>query len=320
MNAAVVESFDRPPRYTTFADPVPSENELIVEVTAAALHPVVRALAAGTHYGSTGHLPFVPGVDGVGRLSDGSRVYFGATRPPFGSFAERAITQPSTMLRLPDSIDDATAAAIMNPAMSSWVALTVRAKFVPGESVLILGATGSAGRLAVQIARRLGAARVIAAGRNRDALARAAALGADATIALDQARDALVSDFRKHLAESNVEVMLDFLWGPPAEFLLAAISQKGLAHESHRIRYIQIGNSAGPAISLPAATLRSSGLEILGSGFGSASLPQIMNALGEFLAAASKSPFSISTQIVPLREVESAWTAPDKGARLVFKP
>ncbi len=217
MNAAVVEAFDRPPRYTTFADPVPSENELLVEVTAAALHPIVRALANGTHYGSTGQLNFVPGVDGVGRLPDGSRVYFGRTNDLYGTFAERSITQSWLTLPLPDSLDDVTAAAMMNPGMSSWAALTARAKFVAGESVLILGATGVAGHLAVQIARRLGATRVIAAGRNPEALQQAAALGADATISLEQDPDALVADFRKHLSESKIDVVLDYLWGAPAE-------------------------------------------------------------------------------------------------------
>ena len=203
MNAAVVEAYDRPPRYTTFADPVPSENDLLVEVTAAALHPIVRALAAGTHYGSTGQLNFIPGVDGVGRLPDGSRVYFGRTNDLYGTFAERSVTQSWLTLPLPDSLDDATAAAMMNPGMSSWAALTARAKFAAGESVLILGATGVAGHLAVQIARRLGATRVIAAGRNPEALQQAAALGADATISLEQDPDALVADFRKHLSESK---------------------------------------------------------------------------------------------------------------------
>src|SRR5277367_4611840 len=186
MNAAVVEAFDRPPRYSTFADPVPVENELIVEVTAAALHRIVRALANGSHYSSTGKLPFVPGVDGVGRLPDGSRVYFGRTRDLYGTFAERSVTQSWLTLPLPDSVDDVTAAAMMNPGMSSWAALTARAKFVAGESVLILGATGIAGHLAVQIARRLGATRVIAAGRNTEALREATFLGADATVSLEQ--------------------------------------------------------------------------------------------------------------------------------------
>ena len=165
------------------------------------------------------------------------------------------------------------------PAVPGRAALTARAKFVAGESVLILGATGIAGHLAVQIARRLGAVRVIAAGRNPEALQQAAKLGADATISLEQDPDALIVDFRKHLSESKIDVVLDYLWGAPAESVLAAISQKGLAHESRRIRFVQIGNSAGPKISLAGATLRSSGLELLGSGFGSASLQEIMKAV-----------------------------------------
>ena len=320
MNAAVVEAFDRPPRYTTFADPVPSDNELLIEVTAAALHPIVRALAAGTHYGSTGALNFIAGVDGVGRLPDGTRVFFGRTQDLYGTFAERSITQSWLTLPLPDTLDDVTVAAMMNPGMSSWAALTARAKFAAGESVLILGATGIAGLLAVQIARRLGASHVIAAGRNPEALARAAALGADSTVELAQDREALIADFRKHLSESKIDVVLDYLWGPPAESLLAAISQKGLSHETRRIRYIQIGNSAGPNISLPAATLRSTALELLGSGFGSASFQEIMKAVGQFLAAAAESPFQIRTKVVPLRDIENAWTALNKGTRLVFTP
>lgn len=320
MNAAVVEAYDRPPRYTTFADPVPSEKELVVEVTAAALHRIVRALANGTHYSSTGQLPFVPGVDGVGRLPDGRRVYFGRTNDLYGTFAERSVTQSWLTLPLPDSVDDVTVAAMMNPGMSSWAALTARAKFAAGESVLILGATGVSGHLAVQIARHLGATRVIAAGRNPEALAKAAELGADATISLEQDHDTLVADFRKHLSESKIDVVLDYLWGPPAEALLSAIEPKGPGHTSHRIRYIQIGNSAAPTITLAAATLRSTPMELLGSGFGSASFEEIMKAVGEFLHAATKSKFFIPTKSVLLRDIESAWNVPEKGSRFVFQP
>jgi NADPH:quinone reductase-like Zn-dependent oxidoreductase len=319
MNAAVVEAFDRPPRYISFADPVPAEKELLIEVTAAALHVIVRVLANGTHYGSTGVLPFVPGVDGVGRLPDGSRVYFGVTRPPYGTIAERAVTQSWMTLPLPDELDDVTAAAMMNPGMSSWAALA-RAKFVAGESVLILGATGVAGHLAVQVARRLGAKRVIAAGRNSQALEQAAALGADAIIPFEQEHAALIDAYRKHLSESKIDVILDYLWGAPAESLLASVTQRGLAHESRRIRYVQIGSVAGPTIPLPAATLRSSGLELLGSGFGSASLQEIMKAVGEFIQEAAKSPFQVPTKAVSLRDVETLWNSPDKGVRLVFQP
>src|ERR1700735_4820166 len=106
MNAAVVHAFDAPPRYTSFVDPVPEDNEKLVKVTAAGLHPIVKALANGTHYGSTGVLPFIPGVDGVGRLPDGTRIFFGVARPPFGTFAEKTVTGAATYIPLPDGLSD----------------------------------------------------------------------------------------------------------------------------------------------------------------------------------------------------------------------
>jgi len=320
MNAAVVSAFDRPPRYATFADPIAAEGEKLVTVSAAGLHPIVKALAKGTHYGSSGELPFIAGVDGVGKLEDGTRVYFGIARSPFGTFSERALAASWMCLPLPEAVDDVTAAGIANPAMSSWAALTARAKFVAGESVLILGATGVAGQLAVQVAKRLGARRIIAAGRNPQALEKLKTLGADAVISLDQEEAALVSAFRTEIAEAGVDVVLDYLWGQPAELVLQAISQKGLRKAGARLRFIQIGDSAGKTISLPAATLRSSGLELLGSGFGSASLDQIRQALAEFFQVAAKEPFQFHTKVAPLREVETLWNHAEEGTRLVFQP
>jgi NADPH:quinone reductase-like Zn-dependent oxidoreductase len=320
VNAAVVYTFDAPPRYTAFADPVAGDGEKLVTVSAAGLHPIVKALAKGTHYGSSGELPFVAGVDGVGRLEDGTRVFFGIARSPFGTFSERSLAASWMCLPLPDGIDDVTAAAIANPAMSSWAALTARAKFVAGESVLILGATGVAGQLAIQVARRLGARRVVAAGRNPQSLEKLKALGADAVIPLDQDQGSLVSAFRGELTEAGVDVVLDYLWGQPAERLLEAISQKGLRKASPRVRFIQIGESAGKTISLPAATLRSSGLELLGSGFGSASLDQIRQALIEFFQVAATQPFQFHTRAAPLRDVEALWNEAEEGTRLVLQP
>jgi NADPH:quinone reductase-like Zn-dependent oxidoreductase len=318
MNAAVVESYEKPPRYTTFPDPVPTADEILVNVTAAGLHPIVKSLAKGAHYGSTGQLPLIPGVDGVGRKPDGTRIFFGGSRPPYGTFAERTITKSATCFPIPDALDDATVAAMMNPAMSSWAALQHRAQFGAGESVLILGATGSAGQLAVQIARRFGAKRVVAVGRNPQALEETKSLGADATISLSLDRDALVSALRTELA-NRIDVVLDYVWGPPAEALLAAIVQKGLDHSAGRLRYIQIGNSAGPNISLNAAVLRSSGLELLGSGFGSVSMDKLFASLRAALQEAAKNPFQIKVTAAPLRDIQTLWNSADEG-RLVFQP
>jgi NADPH2:quinone reductase len=319
MNAALVESFQSPPRYTQFDDPRPQDGESVVRVLAAGLHPIVKALAKGTHYGSTGQLPFIPGVDGIGRLDDGRRVLFGVARPPFGSMAERTLGAPPFLIPLPDAIPDATAAALGNPAMSSWAALSFRAKFVPGESILILGATGVAGQLAVQIAKRRGAARIVACGRNPEALEKTKSLGADATISLELPHDELVAALRNEIA-NGIDVVLDYLWGAPAEATLEAIAKKGLSHKSSRIRYIQIGNSAGAKISFDASILRSSGLELLGSGFGSASMADLAASVSEFFTEAARQPFDISIRIFPLRDVASAWNEPDGGDRFVFIP
>ncbi len=319
MNAALVESFQSPPRYAQFDDPTPQAGESTIRVLAAGLHPIVKALAKGTHYGSTGQLPFIPGVDGVGRMDDGRRVLFGVARPPFGSMGERTVGAPPFHILLPDAIPDATAAALGNPAMSSWAALSFRAKFVPGESILILGATGVAGQLAVQIAKRRGAARIIACGRNPEALAKTKLLGADATISLELPHDELLAALRREI-DAGIDVVLDYLWGPSAEAMLEAVAKKGLSHKTARIRYIQIGNSAGAKISLDASILRSSGLEILGSGFGSASMADLAASVSEFFTEAARQPFEIGIRTFPLRDVESAWNEPDGGDRFVFFP
>src|SRR5258707_7059847 len=211
MNAAVVSAFDRPPRYATFADPIAAEGEKLVTVSAAGLHPIVKALAKGSHYGSSGELPFIAGIDGVGKLQDGTRVYFGIARSPFGSFAEHSLAASWMCLPLPEAVDDVTAAGIANPAMSSWAALTARAKVVAGESVLVLRDTGVAGQLAIQVAKRLGARRIIAAGRNPEALQKLKALGADSVISLDQDQASLVSAFRTEIAEAAVAVVLYYV-------------------------------------------------------------------------------------------------------------
>ncbi len=320
MNAAVVNSYDSPPAYVTFSDPAPDAGEQLVEVTAAGLHPIVKALANGTHYGSTGKFPFIPGVDGVGRLPDGTRVFFGVARPPYGTFSELAVAASWLCVPLPAGIEDSAAAGIGNPAMSGWVALSSRAKFVPGESVLILGATGSAGGMAVQIARRRGARRVVAAGRNTAMLEQLRELGADAVISLDQPIESLVAAFRREIVEYGLDIVLDYVWGPPAEALLHAIAEKGLQKSAPRVRYIQIGNSAGAKIPLAASILRSSGLELLGSGFGSASLDQIRAALVDFFAAAATAPFHFEVESVPLCDVTTLWNSAGHKGRLVFHP
>lgn len=131
MKAAVIDSPERGPRFADFAEPVVSGEEILVDVTAAGLHPIVRMLASGEHYGSQGTLPMIPGIDGTGRLPDGRAVYFGGVRPPYGPMAQRAAA--GFVLPLPGGLDEVTAAAIINPGVGAWLALTRRAALQPGR-------------------------------------------------------------------------------------------------------------------------------------------------------------------------------------------
>lgn len=312
MKAAIVRGPGQTPVYGDFAEPVPEAGDTRVAVTAAAISPVVRSRASGQHYSASGRFPFIAGLDGVGRLDDGRRVYFILQRAPYGSMAERAAVPATHCLPLPDDLDDLTAAAIANPGMSSWAALTERARLQPGETVLVNGATGMAGRLAVQIARHLGARKVIATGRDADALRAAAALGADVTIPLG-AGD-LVDRLGGQFA-AGVDVVLDYLWGPSAERLLAAGAKAG--PEGRPIRFVQIGAISGAEIALPGAVLRSSPITLLGSGIGSVPPDRMAAAIGGLLQAAGPAGLRIAATPVPLAEVEQAWSR-DDGQRIVL--
>ena len=315
MKAAIVAQAGSLPVYGDFNEPVPSIGENRIAVTAAALSPVVKSRVSGAHYSSLGDFPFVAGIDGVGRLDDGRRVYFILPKAPYGSMAERAAVPALQCVPLPDGLDDVTAAAIANPGLSSWAALKERARLAPAETVLVNGATGTSGRLAVQIAKHLGAKKIIATGRNAAALQSLKALGADETILLVENADALDGAFKKHFA-GGVDVVLDYLWGKSAERLLIAGAKAGKAGVP--VRFIQIGNASGANITLPAAALRSAPIELMGSGLGSVPLNRIVGAVEELLRAAVNGGFEIATKTVPLSEVEKAWPGEACIPRLVF--
>ena len=319
MKAAVVTSFEHPPQYADFPDPETQDGEKLVTVTAAALHQIVRSAAKGSHYSSSGKLPFVAGMDAAGRLANGTRVFFGFGRFPYGTMAERSLAKEPFCFPLPDGVDDETAAATCNPGMSSWAALEFRADFKPGQSVLVLGATGSSGKMAVQIAKRLGAGQVAAAGRNPEELAKLTALGADEVISLEQPRDDLVAAFHKFRESSGLDVVLDYIWGPPAEALLASFAVKGTCG-TPRIRYVQIGNMAGKDIALSAPLLRSTGLEMVGSGLGSVNFPDLARSIQAFLAESATKPFVFDKALVPLSAVTETWESTSDGTRIVFLP
>jgi len=315
MKAAIVQGAGKSPIYADFAAPVPAAGEQRVTVTAAALSQVVKSRASGTHYSSSGQFPFVVGIDGVGRLDDGTRVYFVLPRAPFGSMAEQTVARAAQCLPLPDGLDDVTAAAIANPGMSSWAAFKERAKLKGGETVLVNGATGTAGRLAVQIAKHLGARKVIATGRNAETLRSVATLGADVTIPLVENGDVFEERLKEQFA-AGVDIIVDYLWGTSAERLLVAAAKGGA--EAVPIRFVQIGSVSGSNVTLPSAVLRSSAIELMGSGINSIPRDRFVKAIGEVLQAAIPGGFQIATKTVPLAKVEHEWSAADSVRRAVF--
>ncbi len=315
MYAAVLRDPASVPQYESFADPVVDGDEVVLKVLAAGLHPLVRSVASGKHYSSKGHYPLIPGVDGVAALPDGRPAYFSFPRAPYGSFAELVATAPSRCLPLADNLAPELAAGMVNPGMSSVAALGLRGQLVAGESVLILGATGSAGQLSVQVARALGARRVVAAGRNVEALA---GLAVDAILKID-APD-FAEQVTRELTANRVDVVLDYLWGPPAEAVLTVLASKAVGHASHRTRFVQVGEMAGRALSLPAAVLRSTAIELLGSGFGSVSMEQIMQCVTQVIAFAAQGVLRLDVLRVPLADVATTWAAVGETRRVVFVP
>jgi NADPH:quinone reductase-like Zn-dependent oxidoreductase len=319
MHAAVVTSFDEPPHYQDIDVPVPSDDDHeLVDVLAVGLHPRVRTDAAGRHYTSTGTLPMIPGVDGVGRLADGRRVYFVADDELPGPMAEKAVIDLRRTMPLPDQAAAELIAAAMNPAMSSWVALRRRVPMEAGQSVLVLGATGNAGTMAVQVAKRLGAGRVVGAGRNADRLAVLSAVGADEIVQLTDDTEATGAALAK--AAADVDIVIDYLWGKPAERAIMTLLP-ARADRSQALNWIQIGAMAGPTMELPSVALRSANLRIQGNGQGAVSTKGYLAELPSLIDEIASGALQITPRAVSLRDVESAWTRPDvPGERTVIVP
>jgi len=320
MKAAVVTSFGRAPRYQEFPVPTPAgPDDVLVDVIAAGLHPRVRSQATGSHYTSTGELPLVPGIDGVGRGPDGSVRYFVLPDTTTGAMAEQTVVDVRRSIVLPETADPIAVAAAMNPAMSSWIALRRRTTFQAGQNVLVLGATGNAGQMAVQIAHRLGAAQIIAAGRNGERLAALPALGATDTVLLggdSESGDSESGDLGSATAE--VDVVIDYLWGRPATAAITALVT-ARADRGRPLTWIQIGSVAGPTAEIPSAALRAARLQVVGSGQGSVGAREILAELPSLVAEIADGTFVVDARPTPLADVENAW-ATSGSQRIVLTP
>lgn len=309
MKAALVNGKGETPIYGDFMDPQEDEQHFVVNVKAAAISQLAKARAAGIHYSSVTEYPFIPGIDGAGYLTNGEPVYFFSLSSPFGSMAELSLVTPKSIVPLPATLDLSMAAAIGNPGMSSWAALTRKAQLRAGETVLINGATGTSGGLAVRIARHLGAGKIIATGRNTEELAKLRTQGADITLTLDELPHELPA-----LMKQGVDVVLDYLWGDSALGIMKSASDGG----ARLVRFVQIGSLSGQEISLHSKLLRSSGLTMMGSGLGSVSNTELVASVGELLQAAALNDFSVPFSIRPLSEVNDAWNKDDSRCRTVF--
>ncbi|MFF4104707.1 zinc-binding alcohol dehydrogenase family protein [Streptomyces sp. NPDC001903] len=318
MYAAVVHALGQPPRYESVPEPVPAAGEVVVEVLAAALYPLVRSFASGGHYTGGDALPLVPGFDGVGRTAAGELVYIPGLEPPHGTMAERVAVPAAALMPVPDGLDPLAVAAVMNPASSAWIALRERGRLRKGESVLVLGATGNAGRAAIGIALDQGAGTVVAAGRDPEALRVAAELGAHRTVRLAGPDEEVAAAFGA--AAADVDVVLDYLWDRPAELALDGILRHR-ADLTRTLRWVQVGSAAGPDMTVPSAWLRKADVSVCGSGLGSISASRRAAALRELLERLPALAPTTEAIAVPMAEVEAAWESPmPSGGRFVFVP
>jgi len=320
MKAAVLHQLGQTPQYEDFPDPVPQNtDEIVLAVKAAAVKNLDKLRASGSHYSTYAQLPVVVGLDGVGDLEDGTRVYAAGVT---GMIGQKALIRKGQYVVVPAGLDDSTAAALPNAGFGAAMALVTRAGLSKGETVLINGATGVTGRLAVQLARHYGASAIVATGRNPRSLEQLTALGATDVVSLQEEDSAFVGKIRDRHQRSPINVVIDYLWGHPAELILQAL--KGTGDFTPRVRFVTVGSTAGEDITLPSGTLRSSAIELLGSGIGSLSKTDMQyfysSVLPEMFRLAAAGVLQLPTETAPLSEIAAVWQKPiDLGKRLVIK-
>jgi len=321
MKAGVLYEFGTSPVCRNIADPIPqNEDQIMLYVKAASVKNIDRLRASGKHYASYKELPAIVGLDGVGVLENGTRVYAqGLT----GMIAEKVLISRTRFTVLPDGIDNIVAAALPNAVLGAAMALLFRAKMQKGQTVLINGATGVTGRLAVQIANYYGAAKIIVTGRNSESLEKLTQLGADYIISLRQEDEAIINQLKEISKTNPIDIVIDYLWGHPVELIIKSLKGGGVNSFTHPVRIVSVGEMAGANISLASDILRSSSIEILGSGLGSFSQDEFkefdIKILPEMFQLAAENKLSIETHVETLENIETAWNQNiDPGKRLVI--
>jgi NADPH:quinone reductase-like Zn-dependent oxidoreductase len=308
MPAAVIRTHAASPEYLFWPLPRRTRGQALVQVMASPISPLDLLCASGTSYFGAPQLPYIPGVQGVGivveadRLAAGQRVWFSCNagmKPGDGSMALYCVIDESSALVLPDQITTDLAAALGLSAIAAWMALTWRGHLQPGEHVLVLGASGAVGQVAVQAARLLGAGRVIAASRDEGGRSRALTLGADAVA--DLSGNDVDEISRRILAacDGPLHLVIDPVWGLPAEAAVRALAVEG--------RLVNIGSAAGATARFESATVRSRLHTILGYTNNALTWEQKSEALTTIITHAAAGRCTVERETVPLANVALAW-------------
>ena len=320
MKAAVIYKRGEMPQYAEFPEPVvQNDDEVLITVKAAAIKHLDKSKASGKHYSATNNKQHatVPGGDGVGLLADGTKVYAHGVS---GMIAEKAVVEKDRMVKLPEGIDAAVAAALPNAVAGSAMALLFRANMQPGETVLINGSTSFTGKIAVQVAKYYGPKKIIVTGRDKETLKALLALGADEIIAIDENDEEFVAKFKEIHSNTPIDIIIDYLWGHSAELILSSLKGKGTF--THKVRFVSIGSVTGDKIQLSAETLRSTDIQLCGSGLGSWTKDQLKQLfskiLPEMFKLTAENKLEIDTVKVDLKDIEKLWDMEIKsGKRLV---
>jgi NADPH:quinone reductase len=305
VRAARILELGRPP------EPVEVEGDGDVEILAVALNPIDLAVGSGRFPGGHPPLPYTPGCEAVGRLA-GRRMYlfgegFGVRRDGF--LSERVEFPETAAFPVPDEIDDALAAVCGIAGIAGWVPVAKRAPVEPGDRVLVLGATGTVGSVAVQAARLLGAERIVAAGRDPAKLERTLELGADATVVLDG--EGLTERFREACGGDGPTLVVDPLWGEPIRAAVDAAARGA--------RIVQLGQSAGPEATLTSGSVRLKGLSILGHSNFVLPAADLREAYLEVVEHVTAGEITIDYETYPLDEVATAWATQGAGGKAVIR-
>ncbi len=322
MKAIAVMTKGSDPVYVQkFEQPIPqNSDEVIMHVKAVSIKNLDRAIASGKHYSAQAadFKPRVIGTDAVGLLDDKTRVYGFGTK---GTLGELAVVKKSSLVRIPDGLSNEKAAALPNALMGSVIALMLRAKLQKGQHVLINGATGITGKVAIQMAKHYGASKVTVTGRNEEVLKTLIDLGADTIVSLKQSEAAFTNQIKAIDAEKSIDVVIDYLWGHSAKMILESLKGKG--QYTHKTKFINVGAMSGDLMELSSSILRGTDIQLFGSGLGSWNEEEgaqfFTRLLPDAFELAAKGQLQIETAVYPITSVDEVWnTSVAWNSRLVF--